>query len=470
MRIPRILISAPGSGSGKSVITSALAALFSERFPVQCFKVGPDFIDPMYHASATGRPSRNLDSWILPAETNRRIFASASSSASLSIIEGVMGLFDGFADDPMRGSPASIARLLDCPVVIVLDCAKLSSTAAAILKGLDTFEPGLRIAGVVCNRVGKTNHAAWLRSAIDTYAKIPVLGCVPKLDALSLPERKLGLRTVVEDPDAARAFVAESASALREYLDLEKIFAIADAAPDFSPPPTLVPAKDTGQNRREPPVRIAVARDEAFCFYYRDNLDALERAGAVLVEFSPLRDARLPEGTDGILLGGGFPERYARRLSANTALLAELRARCADGTPVYAEGGGLIYLSQGFEDEGTFFPFVGTIDGRCRMGTRLKMGYRSVRPLGDTLLAEKGRLLRGHEFHYSEWDGADESRAGFSPAYERHVGDPDGPVSIEGWRGANVLASYVHLHFQQDPSLAETFIQKCAQRRTSVAA
>jgi cobyrinic acid a,c-diamide synthase len=448
------MIAAPSSGSGKSTIAAGLMAAFASRFAVQGFKVGPDYIDPMYHTAATGRPSRNLDTWMLPRETVRQIFARASWGAALSVIEGVMGLFDGHAGDPFAGSSADLADLLQCPVILVLDCSKMSSSAAAVVLGLHTFSPTLRLSGVICNRVGSERHGRWLKEAIEKYTSVPVLGAIPALPTLRVPERHLGLFTVSESPAAAREFLRQAAEILAQYLDLEAILAIANAVPPLTIPE--LPNVET----REPDVCLAVARDEAFCFYYEDNLDALRRNGADIVPFSPLKDERLPDGIRGIYFGGGYPELYAKDLSRNSALRQQIGRLCEQHMPVYAECGGLMYLTEGILSEAGRYPLVGALPGWCQMGQRLNMGYRELEMLRPTLLGEPGSRLRGHEFHYSNWMPAEEGNAPYQIVPNAsHASDADSRT--EGYARENLLASYIHLHFAQDDRLARSFVSRC---------
>lgn len=288
LKLPRILIAAPASGSGKSMVASGLMAAFSRRMTVQGFKVGPDYIDPMYHSAATGRPSRNLDTWMLPHETVLQSFARASQSADLSIIEGVMGLFDGYDASPFNGSTAEVARLLNAPVILVIDCARMSGSAAAIAHGFHTFVPDLSLAGVICNRVGSERHAEWLKEAIERIG-LPVLGLIPRLPDLQIPERHLGLFTVAERPAAVRDFLTAVADIMEQYLDLSAIESLAKQSAPLACEREPLPVSTEIST-----IRLAVAQDEAFCFYYEDNLDELRRCGADIVPFSPLKDEHLP--------------------------------------------------------------------------------------------------------------------------------------------------------------------------------
>lgn len=447
------MITSPSSGSGKSVIAMALMAAYSRNEIVQGFKVGPDYIDPMYHSLATGRTSRNLDTWMLPPEQVARIFTDASRNASLSIIEGVMGLFDGHGADPFDGSSAAVAQLLKCPVILVLDCAKMSGSAAAIVHGINTFTSSVHLSGVICNRVGSETHAAWLKDAIEKYTSVPVLGCLPRLPELLIPERHLGLFTVAEQPEAAREFIDQVSDIISRYVDLSRLRDMAEDAPFFSLPED-VPCADTPL---EQDVRLAVARDEVFCFYYEENLDELRRNGAQVFPFSPLTDTRLPDGIHGLYIGGGYPELYARELSANQSLIRQIHENYLQGMPVCAECGGLMYLTQGIVTGEECHPLIGILPGWCEMGTRLIMGYREVTTNRDTLLGPAGLHLRGHEFHYSKWEVDDLPHSAFTVS-PRNKGDQS---MLEGYAVDNLLASYIHLCFSQDMQLARNFVNRC---------
>lgn len=449
MKIPRFMISAPSSGSGKSVVTTCLMAAFSQPLKVRGFKVGPDFLDPMYHTAATGVPSINLDSWMLNPETNLFNFISASKGFDLSIIEGVMGLFDGHDSDPFCGSSAEIAKLTQTPVILVLDSSKLSGTAAAIVNGLSKFDPRVKIAGVICNRVGSRRHAAILREAIEKYAGVPVLGCLPKLTELEIPSRRLGLFPVNERPEQTRLLIAQARELIRTHLDLEKILELAKEAPELSRPMPVSARKETQA------VRIGIARDEAFCFYYEDNLKALQNEGGVLVPFSPLKDRSLPEGIQGLYLGGGYADLYAEPLAGNKEMLNQIRTFCHANKPVYAEGTAFVYLSEGFQKQDNCFRMAGVIPGYCEPSPKLRMGYKEINLLRDTVIARSGVHLRGHEFHYCHWIKPEN----ISPACL--VNNNNGLLEEAGWADGNLLASFIHLHFSQNKILSKSFIERC---------
>lgn len=450
---PRVMIAAPSSGSGKSVIASGLMEIFSRQTCVQAFKVGPDYIDPMYHTAATGRSSRNLDTWMLSPQAVMRIFFQAAQGASLSVIEGVMGLFDGYDSDPYNGSSAFLAILLKCPLILALDCSSMSGSAAAVVHGMNTFSNSLHLSGVICNRVGSESHGQWLKKAIEEYTSIPVLGLIPNLPALRIPERHLGLFTVAENPSKAKEFLGRAAIALSQHLDLDRILAIANSAPPLSIPNELAVNKPAS----EPIVRLAVAQDEAFCFYYEENLELLRRAGAQIIPFSPLKDECLPEDVDGIYFGGGYPELYARQLNQNGRLKKQIRDCIRQQMPVYAECGGLMYLTDGIICDQGRIPMVGALPGWCELSDRLTMGYRDVVTLQPTLLAGSRVRLRGHEFHYSHWQTGHTQTAAYQISSRYANPEPE----LEGFASQNVLASYIHLHFAQNPQLAQNFVEHC---------
>ena len=448
--IHRLMIAAPASGSGKSVIASGLMAAFSQRFSVQGFKVGPDYIDPMYHTAATGRPARNLDTWMLSPRAVKSIFIRASKDASLSIIEGAMGFFDGYGSDPFLGSSASIACLLKVPVILVIDCSKMSGSAAAIVHGFHTFCETPQLAGVICNRIGSRHHSQWLIEAIEKRNHIPVLGCIPRLAELQIPQRHLGLYTVAERQETIAEFLEQAGRLLSTYVDLERLLKIAGmAAPlpdeDECEPEALLSS---------PPIRLAVAHDEAFCFYYEDNLDELRRRGAEIVPFSPLKDKHLPPNVSGLYIGGGYPELYAPQLSANHSLITDIRAVHQRAMPIYAECGGLMYLTEGLHLTENDYRLVNLLPGWCSMGKRVSMGYRTVETLLPSLLCPAGQNLRGHEFHYSVWENPNSATA----AYRILPRNQDDPPRLDGFVQNNLLASYIHLHFAQQAELAESFV------------
>lgn len=451
--IPRLVIAAPASGSGKSTLATGLMAAFSQRGRVQGFKVGPDYIDPMYHTAATNRISRNLDTWMTTPDYVRATFARTITDADLAIVEGVMGLFDGYGGDTESGSTAEVAKLIHAPVILVLDVGKMARSAGALAMGYQDFDPDLNVAGVICNNVASDGHARWVTAAIQSIG-LDVLGCLPRSSELCIPERHLGLHTAVERQTAVKEFLDHAQRLISKHIDLEKLATIADQAPDFTIDQNGLPDPD---NRK---VRIAVARDEAFCFYYEDNLDLLRAAGAEIVFFSPLHDDQLPEDISGLYFGGGYPELYAGELAEKHSLRTAIQRAHAKDMPIYAECGGLMALTQNLTDlEGQQHTMFGLMPGNSRMCERLTMGYRHISARADSILLHQGEQARGHEFHYSDWHDY--------PAEIDHAYDIssrlEGDLRPEGYQKGNLLASYTHLHFGSKPAIAQNFVKACSE-------
>lgn len=483
-----IIIAAPHSGSGKTTITLGLMECLKRRgLKVAPFKVGPDFIDPGYHRLVCGRPSINLDGWICPEEFVRETFTHHAAGADIAVIEGVMGLFDGINGVSDLGSTAHIARIIGSPVILVVDAKSQARSAAALVKGFAEFDSRVRVAGVIFNNVASENHARILRDALETgESETKVLGCIPRDELLHIPSRHLGLLTVEENP-LPGDYLDHLAEVIRKNVDLGLLWAIGKLQPTDQVLPVdeggggqvytfdtkgvksvdLTPAKSVDLT---PKVRIAVARDAAFCFVYEDNLRLLQDAGAELVVFSPLQDERLPKNIRGIYLPGGYPELFADQLADNEVMKGGIRQAVEEGLPVYAECGGFIYLTQGVlgedplicpvedEQEGTVLQeFVGVFPVTTRMLLRRKaLGYREVELTGDSILGPKGTIARGHEFHYSV---TGEMPSAVERLYTvRKSGHDLGP---EGYRYKNCLASYIHLHFGSAPELAHSFVASC---------
>ncbi|GAB4271458.1 MAG: cobyrinate a,c-diamide synthase [Deferrisomatales bacterium] len=435
-------LAAPHSGAGKTTVTLAvLAALRRRGWTVQSFKVGPDYIDPAHHACLTGRPGRNLDTWMLPPEENRRIFEAAGADADVGVVEGVMGLFDGIDGRRPEGSTAHLARMLDLPVVLVVDARSMARSAAALVRGFATFDPGLRLAGVIWNRVGSATHRRILDDALQASSSLPGLGAVPRDEAVALPERHLGLVTP-EDAGLPRDLAARLADLAEAHLDLDALLEGARRHP--SGPPPLRAAPPTGA-----PARIGVARDAAYCFYYEDNLELLSALGAELVFFRPTDGDGIPPDLGGLYLGGGYPEVHGAALSRNRPFLEGLRALHERGVPIYAECGGLMTLCRHLEEpDGTRRPMAGVLPTAAHMRRRgFRLGYREVRVQGAPGL--DGLTARGHEFHYSDIDPMPSSvRRLYRVRNARGEALPD-----EGYALGRTLASYVHLHFGSNPEL-----------------
>lgn len=453
LNFPRIVVGATHSGAGKTTVASALmAALTAAGLKVQPFKVGPDYIDPGYHAAATGRVSRNLDILLMGEDGVKECFCRSAGDADISVIEGVMGLYDGAADTGV-GSTAHIARLLDAPVLLVVDARSLARSVAALVLGFHRFDPGLNMVGVILNRTGSDRHRTILRRAVQEEVGLPVVGTLGREARINLPERHLGLLPAVER-GGLPAFVHHLTD-LGRQLNLETIKSLAGSAGPLLPPVrTVFP-----DGRTIPTVRLGVARDLAFNFYYQDSLDLLAALGAQLVEVSPVF-GDLDTDLDALYLGGGFPEMFAAQLAANQRFSASLRSLHAGGLPVYAECGGLMYLSRSLTVlDGTVYPMAGLVPGTSMMGERrVALGYVTATAQSDNLLGPAGFALTGHEFHYSSYTG------GGSPAY-RVSGAAAATDRLEGVVGPHLLASYVHLHFVSCPERAQSFLNKARSYR-----
>lgn len=449
----RVIIAGIKSGVGKTTIATGLMAALARRgLQVQGFKVGPDYIDPGYHTAVTGRPSRNLDSFLLPEETLVELYLRAADAADVSVIEGVMGLHDGRAGSSVvssKGSTAEVALILKSSVLLVLDASSLGQSAAAMVLGYANLNPRVKMAGVILNRVAGQRHREILQAAIEDATGIPVVGCLGREAQLELPSRHLGLTPAVEMAELAD-MLDRLAVVVGEALDLDRIMSLAclaeelvdQAAPLFptQPPPDRV--------------SVAVARDKAFNFYYQDALDYLESCGAELLPFSPLTDARLPVGAAGLIIGGGFPEMFLPELSANVSLQKDLRLKTARGLPLYAECGGLMYICRGIRDlEGRYWEMAGIVPAVCSMQKRLAgMGYREAVTRSSGVLGPAGTVLRGHEFHYSRL----ESQEDFPRAYLLRESN-----LMDGYASGTVLASYLHIHWAGNPAAAQNFLAAC---------
>ncbi|MBI2972252.1 MAG: cobyrinate a,c-diamide synthase [Armatimonadetes bacterium] len=458
MRIPRIVIAGTHSGSGKTSVTVAmLRALQRRGLQVQPFKAGPDFIDPSLHTAAAGRASRNLDSWLLPRPTVTELFARAAEGSDLAVVEGVMGLFDGYRGGGEEGSTAEVAKWLGAPVVLVVDAAGAVRSVAAIAMGFTAFDPDLTIAGVIVTRVGSGRHLTWLQEALEA-AGIPLLGMLPWDSRLQLPERHLGL--VPAEEQSAERTIAALADAAEAHLDLDAILRAAKQSPPLVVPgPLVFPLMPIQAG-----IRIGVARDAAFTFYYQDALDLLESRGAKIVPFSPIGDRAIPD-VQGLYLGGGFPEAHAERLSANRWMRDSIRRAINAGMPVYAECGGLMYLCRDLIDQaGTRHEMVGTLAATATMQPQLMaLGYVTLEAEDDTLLLRRGESARGHEFHFSTIHFDEPEPLAFRSHEGRGLRD-----GRDGISRANLLASYTHLHFAGTPVLAERFVEACRRYQETV--
>ena len=442
---PRLVVAGTHSGVGKTTVaTGLLAALRRAGHRPAAAKVGPDFIDPGYHALACGRPPRNLDAWLCGPGAVAPLAARAGDGADLLVVEGVMGLFDGSADG-IPSSTADVARLLDAPVVLVVDAKAMSGSVAALASGYAAFDPRIRVAGIVLNRVGSDGHETLLREALAPLG-LPVLGALRTDDRLTWRDRHLGLVPVAEQPEAVGAALDRLAAAVAERVDLEAVVALARTAPARPTDGVVLPAPvaPTGHT-----VRVAVAAGAAFTFTYADTLDALAAAGLEVVPFDPAHDRALPDDVHGLVAGGGFPEVHATGLAANAPLLADARRRIAGGLPTWAECGGLLWLCRSLDGA----PLVGAVPADARMTDRLTLGYRTATATVRSPLGAAGAGLRGHEFRYST------------------VEPPGGALRLasrwgergDGFATPTLLATYLHVHPGGDPAPVVAFARACVR-------
>ncbi len=446
VNVPRIVVAAPASGSGKTALATGLMAAFARRgLAVSGHKVGPDYIDPGFHALATGRPGRNLDAFLCGPERIAPLFAHGAAGAELAVVEGVMGLYDGAGGAQELASTAHVAKLLRAPVVLVVDASAQSRSVAALVHGFASWDPQLRVGGVVLNKVASDRHEELLREALDASG-VPVLGVLRRSAQVAAPSRHLGLVPVAE----RRAEAVESVNALeqqvRDGVDLDTVLALARSAPPLPCEPWDAAAEVGGPVAGPAPV-VAVAGGPAFTFGYTEHAELLGAAGADVVPFDPLRDEALPEGARAVIVGGGFPEVYAPDLARNSPLRASVAA--FEG-PVAAECAGLLYLARELEGQ----PMCGLLDASARMTDRLTLGYREAVAVGDSVLATAGTRVRGHEFHRTALDPG----AGPTPAWG--VVRPE--RRTEGFATGRIHASYLHVHWAAAPELARRFTERAA--------
>jgi cobyrinic acid a,c-diamide synthase len=460
-KIPRVVVAATGSGVGKTTATVALiGALRARGLKVAPFKCGPDYLDPTYHERAAGVRSHNLDGWMMNRDAVVATFARASADADIAVIEGMMGLFDSATPTGDEGSTAQLAKWLDAPVLLVTDASGIARTIAAVAAGFARFDPAVRVAGMICNRIGGRGHLDLLRAA---EPEVPIVGGFPATGDLAFPERHLGLLMADESNVPQRLLDGWSRLAA-QWLNLDAIVAIARSAP----PLELDGASDVSKidSSSRPRCRIGVAYDAAFHFYYEDNLNRLRSLGAEIVNFSPIHDRELPE-VDGLYFGGGYPEAYARELSSNTAMLAAIRSFALRGGLIYAECGGLMYLTDAIRTlDGARWPMAAIIPGVAAMSNRLQaIGYVEVETRTDSILGPAHMRFRGHQFRHSTLEGthnADRIDRIYNVA-PRWGGAP----FAEGYRVGNILASYVHAHWASNPAVAEALIDSCLRPRVA---
>lgn len=471
--VARLVIAAPSSGAGKTTVATGLMAAFAGRgLAVSPHKVGPDYIDPGYHALATGRPGRNLDAFMCGTELIAPLFAHGARGCDLAVVEGVMGLYDGAAGQGELASTAQVAKLLRAPVVLVVDASSQSRSVAALVHGFASWDPEVRLGGVILNKVATDRHEQLLREALEESG-VPVLGVLRRAPAVETPSRHLGLVPVAERQAQAVAAVAAQAEQVRAGCDLDALLALARSAPELGAAPwsaevgerlhaggPVVPALPQTPSGSAPiapaermPTRrpvVAVAGGAAFTFSYAEHTELLTAAGAEVVTFDPLRDEVLPEGTSGLVIGGGFPEVYGEELSANGKLREAVAALARSGAPVAAECAGLLYLARSLDGR----PMCGVLDADARMSPRLTLGYRDAVAVSDSALAAAGTRMRGHEFHRTVIEPGAGERAAWG------LRQPE--MRVEGFVQGGVHASYLHTHWAGSPEVAARFVAHCA--------
>ncbi len=459
-----LIIAGDRSGVGKTTVTLAILSFLAIRGnTVQSFKVGPDYIDPMFHKLATGIPCRNLDPVLTSPNYVRDCFQRHATDADCIVIEGVMGLFDGIRDpdgtDSLNdyGSTAHIARILKLPVVLVLDCCRLSSSIAAIAFGYANLDPQVKVAGVILNKVASDRHLELLATALKAI-DMPILGVLRRNNQINIPDRHLGLIPSAELPQIKGVF-SQLADLAKTSFNWEKLFPLVGRQPP-SPPVPHSPSLQVPQS----PIKIAVAQDKAFNFYYQDNLDILTQLGAKLISWSPIEDLKIPDDIQGLYFGGGFPEIFASDLAENKNVLQQLKQIIQAGIPTYAECGGLMYLCQQIIDlDNQTWSMVGVIPSSVTMQAKLTLGYRKAIALENSPLILARQTVRGHEFHRSQLTISPPK-----PQWQLQGLHQSSPILKEGWQIGQLHASYLHLHWGESRNLAQRFIQHCRNYQTSL--
>ncbi|MGB4190448.1 MAG: cobyrinate a,c-diamide synthase [Syntrophales bacterium] len=454
---PRIVIGGTGSGAGKTSLALGLVAALRRRGSrVQAFKVGPDFLDPSYLSIASGRPCYNLDGWMMGRDYVEKLVARVTADVDIAVIEGVMGLFDGAGHDSLEGSTAEIAAWLRAPVLLVADVYGMARSLAAVVKGFATFERKVRVAGIIANRCGSVRHGIMLAETLRASRLPPLVAAVPRGALPALPERRLGLVTA-DSRNLTPQALDELAGVFEHYSTLGEIVHMARSAP-------LLYVEADRRAGQPAGVRLGVARDAAFHFYYRDVLDALEDGGCALVPFSPVADKTIPEGLDALYLGGGYPEELAAELAANGPMLASVRDFAASGRPIYAEGGGLMYLCREMETvDGRRHLMAGVLPAATKVHRALQaLAYVDVTLKEDSLWGLAGESVRGHEFRHSALAANPSGVDGWRCVYSMSRSRTDSPVE-EGFCKGNILASYAHLHLAARPKALARFIASCGR-------
>jgi len=458
LQIPRVVVAAPHGRSGKTTVTlGLLAALKRKGYNVQPFKKGLDFIDPSWMTMVTGNACRNLDSFLMDREIIRRSFIRHGIKSDIAVVEGAMGLFDG-VDIDGSGSTGEIARAIEAPVILVVDTTRMTRSVAPLVQGFMHFDPGVKIAGVILNKVARSRHESMLRQAVDKYCGIPVLGVIPKGGQFTIPDRHLGLIPAAERDELA-CTVDEIGGAAQSCLDLEGILAVARSAPPLEAAEEALTGASVSAASGARPV-IGVFRDRAFTFYYPENLEALARAGAELLFIDAMNHGSLP-AVDAVYIGGGFPEVFAEQLEANSSLRHDLQEKAEKGLPIYAECGGLMYLARSLTWEGRTFSMSGVLPLDVVMTDKPQgHGYEVVEVVGDNPFFETGTIVKGHEFHNSRVINIDEEKLDF--VYKVNRGSGIGGHR-DGAARKNVLAAYNHLHALNTPGWAPAMVARARE-------
>ncbi|HEY9204821.1 MAG TPA: Ni-sirohydrochlorin a,c-diamide synthase [Candidatus Methanoperedens sp.] len=470
--IPRILIAGDRSSAGKTTISTGIMSVLREMgYKVQPFKVGLDFIDPSYHTEVTGRYSRNLDGYLMTESAVSEVFSHAAEGADIAVIEGVRGLFEGLEATSDTGSTAQIAKILKCPVVLAINARSITRSTAALVSGYKSFDPDVNVVGVILNNIGSPRHGEKAKTAIETYTGTPVIGIIPRDDAMKISMRHLGLIPALEGRRRLADFdenLGRIKSIIKGGIDIDKLVSLARSAPAL-PKPEVNIFKAHGQDNN---IKIGVALDEAFNFYYRDNLELLELAGAEIVYFSPVNDKSLPE-VNSLYIGGGYPELFARELEDNSAMREAIKQASSEGMPIYAECGGLMYLTREIttdvsetgkyhmaQMQGGTFRMVGAIPGRTLMGHKRVVSYNIGSFVKDNVIGRAGTKFIGHEFHHSEIVDIPEGTQ-FAIRLERGEGIKG---ELDGILVKNTMAAYAHLHAASYTGFARSFVEFCSAK------
>lgn len=459
MKTPSIVIAGTNSGCGKTTVSMGImAALVKRGMKVQPFKVGPDYIDPMFHTFITGRDSRNLDSWLLDEDTVRYLFKKNSLDSDIAIIEGVMGFFDGYGGKSIEGSTAHVAQIIGAPVVLVINGEAMSLSAAAIVKGFADFDRTVNIKGVIINNISGERHYQILKEAIERHTGISVLGYLKRESEINLESRHLGLVTSSE-VDTLKEKVDLLAAMIEKTIDIDLLLKLSKESNEIAANEIII--EPVGKPR------IAVALDRAFNFYYKDNIDLIKMLGAEIEYFSPISDKKLPQNIDGLYMGGGYPEVWAKELQNNLSMRQDIKKHIEAGLPTYAECGGFMYLTDSLQDKyGNEYDMTGIIPGGCQMTNSLKrFGYVYVKITEDNILAKAGAEIRAHEFHFSEANIKETVTTCYNVS--KNNDSSDGKSWTCGFKVNNLLAGYAHMHFWANTEFARGFIKNCSDLNSS---